>query len=91
MGYRQNFFVHTKSNYGWYECVRCKKNFRKKDIDVDHIIPQKYRGSDRLYNLQAMCKHCNRSKQASLKNSVGDLTINITKRIGERLKRKKAS
>ncbi|MGL4741613.1 MAG: HNH endonuclease [Sarcina sp.] len=90
MGYRQNFFGDTNSNYGWYKCVRCKKKFRKKDIDVDHIIPKRYGGSDKLYNLQAMCKHCNRSKQASLRNSLGDLTLNITKRIGKKIKRKVA-
>ncbi|WP_297439022.1 HNH endonuclease [uncultured Clostridium sp.] len=81
MGYRQNYFENTPSNYGWYKCVRCSKKFRKKDIDVDHIIPKKYKGSDKLYNLQSMCKHCNRSKGAKVRNTPIDLTKNIIKRI----------
>ena len=42
-------------------------------MDVDHIIPQKYGGSDALFNLQGLCKHCNRSKQADLSDTVPDL------------------
>ena len=39
-------------------------------MDIDHIIPQKkYGGSDRETNLQCICKHCNRSKQASMKDT----------------------
>ena len=49
------------------------KKIRKADADIDHIVPQKYGGSDKLFNLQCLCKHCNRSKQASLKDTVPDL------------------
>ena len=58
MNYRDKWFDNNKSNYGWYKCVRCGKSFRKGDIDIDHIIPQRYGGSDNLNNLQCMCKHC---------------------------------
>ena len=71
--YRQKYFEETKSDHGWYTCRRCGGKFRKKDMDVDHIIPQNYGGSDALYNLQGLCKHCNRSKQDSLKDTVPDL------------------
>ena len=77
MGYRDKHFEENKSNHGWYKCKRCGKSFRKEDIDVDHIIPQKYGGPDNSFNLQGLCKHCNRSKQAALKDVPGDLARNI--------------
>jgi len=72
MGYRDNYFNNTKSNYGWYTCVRCGRKLRKGDADIDHILPQKYGGGDGLDNLQCMCKHCNRSKGASVRDTVSD-------------------
>lgn len=68
MGYREKYFSKNDAydnNNGWYRCVKCGRSFRKGDMDIDHIIPQKYGGSDRETNLQCICKHCNRSKQAS--------------------------
>ena len=73
MSYRENWFKHNESNHGWYTCAKCGKKIRKADVDIDHIIPQKYGGSDSLYNLQCLCKHCNRSKQASMKETLPDL------------------
>ena len=46
---------------------------------IDHIIPQKYGGRDSVLNLQCICKHCNRSKQASLRDTPKDL-FGATKR-----------
>ena len=71
--YREEWFKHNPSDHGWYTCARCGKKFRKADMDVDHIIPQKYGGSDALFNLQGLCKHCNRSKQADVSDTVPDL------------------
>lgn len=71
MGYRDDWFNNNDSNHGWYTCVRCGKKLRKGDVDIDHIIPQSYGGSDNLNNLQCMCKSCNRSKQ----NDIGLDTI----------------
>lgn len=73
MSYRENWFKHNESNHGWYTCAKCGKKIRKAEVDIDHIIPQKYGGSDSLYNLQCLCKHCNRSKQASMKETLPDL------------------
>ena len=72
-GYREDWFASNESNHGWYTCARCGKKIRKADVDIDHIVPQKYGGSDKLFNLQCLCKHCNRSKQASLKDTLPDL------------------
>lgn len=77
--YRDKWFENNNSNHGWYTCVRCGKSFRKKDIDIDHIIPKKYGGRDNLNNLQCMCKHCNRSKQANINKSILDYAKNAKK------------
>ncbi|MCI6190043.1 MAG: HNH endonuclease [Clostridium sp.] len=53
--------------------------FSKGDIDIDHIIPQNYGGSDNLNNLQCMCKHCNRSKQDDLNHVVSNYANNTVK------------
>lgn len=68
MGYRETFFNNTPSIGGKYRCVSCGGWFTKSNIDVDHILPKRLGGSDELYNLQAMCKHCNRSKGKQLSN-----------------------
>lgn len=73
MDYREKWFKDNKSDHGWYTCAKCGKKIRKADADIDHIIPQKHGGSDSLYNLQCLCKHCNRSKQASMKDTIPDL------------------
>lgn len=73
MNYRDDWFKNNPSDHGWYTCARCGKKIRKADVDVDHIVPQKYGGSDHLYNLQCLCKHCNRSKQESMKDTIPDL------------------
>ena len=63
MGYREEWFKHNKPNmFGKYRCVNCHKTFKKKDIDIDHRIPKRKGGTDDLWNLQPMCRSCNRSK-----------------------------
>lgn len=62
-GYRQKFFESNPGFNGMYQCVKCKGWYPKSEIDVDHRISKKMGGTDDLWNLQAMCKHCNRSKQ----------------------------
>ena len=73
--YREKYFEETKSDHGWYTCRKCGGKFRKKDMDVDHILPQHYGGPDHIANLQGLCKHCNRSKQDSLKETLPDLVV----------------
>lgn len=46
-----------------YRCSICKKRFRKKLLDVDHIIPLHLGG--RLFqkaNLRTLCKECHKVK-----------------------------
>lgn len=60
----------------WYRCAHCGKwcgrpggdNVTIKDsekMEVDHILPWDKGGSDAMYNLQPLCKPCNRSKSNS--------------------------
>ncbi|OOO00395.1 MAG: hypothetical protein ATN35_07600 [Epulopiscium sp. Nele67-Bin004] len=80
MGYRENYFKENTGFMGKWKCVRCKKWFPKEQIDIDHIIPKSKGGSDKLYNLQAMCRKCNRSKGNKTNNTVGDLVKHNAKR-----------
>ena len=65
----------------WYKCAHCGKwcgrpGREKANIpddfkmEVDHITPWSMGGSDAIYNLQPLCKPCNRSKSANA--SLGD-------------------
>ena len=81
-GYREKWFNANQSWNGRYKCKCCGKWFLKKDIDIDHIIPKNHGGTDELWNLQPMCKHCNRQKQDNIQSTVPDLAqsilINVT-------------
>lgn len=86
MGYRDNYFKRNDvydSNNGWYKCNKCGKSFRKGDMDIDHILPRKYGGNHSEINLQCICKHCNRSKQARISDTPKDL-FRSSKRIVKR-------
>lgn len=69
MGYREEYFKYHKGYNGYYQCVCCGRWFPKSQIDVDHRISKRMGGTDDIWNLQAMCRHCNRSKN---KNSSDD-------------------
>lgn len=75
--YRDKWFKANPSPTGKYRCSCCGGWFSKKDIDIDHIIPQNKGGTDELWNLQPMCKHCNRSKSDDTIGTVPDLAQNI--------------
>ena len=62
MGYREDFFRYNKGVNGYYQCTCCKGWYKKSEIDVDHRVSKRNGGTDDVWNLQAMCKHCNRSK-----------------------------
>ena len=71
--YRNIAAKYTASNHGWYECPKCHKKFRLKDMDADHIMPKSKGGDHSTYNLQLICKHCNRSKKANTSDTAADL------------------
>ena len=64
MGYREEWFKHNGPNmFGKYRCVGCGGYFTKSQIEIDHRIPRRHGGTDDLWNLQPMCRPCNRSKR----------------------------
>ena len=84
--YRQNYFENNPSNHGWYTCVHCGNKYRKGDMDIDHIIPQSKGGSDSEWNLQCLCVHCNRSKQADTRDSFSDRVKSADRIISREIK-----
>ena len=83
--YRKIYFDNHPGIAGKYQCVHCKRWFKKEDITIDHIIPQsklKYLPiKDVLINLQPMCRSCNSSKGNRMQdtNIAQDLAVNIIK------------
>lgn len=76
--YRATYFkAHKPSRSGKYRCKACRKMFKPTDIDIDHVFPKRKGGTDHLWNLQAMCKHCNRSK--GTRQTVGETVSTLTK------------
>lgn len=71
--YREIAIKYTASNHGWYECPKCHRKFRLKDMDADHIMPKSKGGDHSTYNMQLICSHCNRSKQADTTDTMADL------------------
>jgi len=82
MGYRKDYFKDStnKSSSGWYKCPKCERSFRKSGMDVDHIVPQSYGGSNSLDNLQLLCASCNRSKRNSTNDVYDDYKRNLKRR-----------
>lgn len=70
----------------WYRCAHCGKwcgrpGREKADIpgdqrmEVDHIRPWSMGGSDEVWNLQPLCRPCNRSKSNDMTFKDGIRTI----------------
>lgn len=49
-----------------YRCRRCGKAGTRGELEVDHIVPHSLGGPDAFYNLQTLCRQCNRRKGARL-------------------------
>lgn len=66
---RNHPLVNTKTGYllrlQGGRCASCGLYFRDGDVwEIDHIIPQRLGGDDRLMNLQLLHRHCHDSKTA---------------------------
>lgn len=60
--YRAAAFKNAQSDHGWYHCAYCGRPIRKKDADVDHMIPRALGGTNDASNLCIACQRCNRQK-----------------------------
>lgn len=84
---RKNPGVRLRGYGGmWYRCASCGKwcgrpgserAYIRDDMkmEVDHIRPWSMGGTDAVWNLQAMCKPCNRSK--SNNTGIADSVKNV--------------
>jgi 5-methylcytosine-specific restriction endonuclease McrA len=68
---RQTALKAAKIAYGKYRCAKCREIFRRKDINVDHIIAVgKFKDFnqyiERLFcdarGLQILCRECHKTK-----------------------------
>lgn len=84
MSYREKYFKYNKGSLlGRYKCSHCGRKFRKKYIDIDHIVPRSKGGTNDLTNLQALCQYCNRSKGNSTDATKSDINSLYRKNNGK--------
>ena len=63
--------IDRQAVYAKYDghCAYCGKEITIKEMEVDHVIPQRYHGTDDMNNLMPSCHTCNHYKRAnSLEN-----------------------
>jgi len=60
----------TVKKGGWIRDPYTGKFYRAKDMDADHIWPQKYGGTNHSWNMQMLSKTTNRSKGAKIDQRV---------------------
>ena len=82
--YRDEYFSRYSPPY---ECKMCGKVFQEAsgDCTVDHIVPQRWGGTNAMTNLQILCQSCNSKKKdkismLSVKFS-GDALVREIKRL----------
>ena len=59
---KKKYYLFLQAGFTKESIEDVMKAIPKNEIDVDHRIAKRLGGTDDLWNLQAMCKHCNRSK-----------------------------
>ena len=63
--------IDRQAVYAKYDghCAYCGKEITINEMEVDHVIPQRYHGTDDMDNLMPSCHTCNHYKRAnSLEN-----------------------
>lgn len=75
-----------------HKCKKCGSDITRSDIEGDHVIPVKSKGTNGKDNLQLLCVDCNRNKSAGmdiedlltvLEKKRGSLTPEQIKKIGD--------
>ena len=61
---RHNIFERDKNT-----CQYCGKHFDKKDLNLDHVIPRVFGGTEDDSNLRGVCRACNRARKPHVKPS----------------------
>ena len=64
--YRKIYFSRHPENEQYCACCRKRIVRGSSDFTIDHIIPQKYGGTNPITNLQPMCRSCNSSKREKI-------------------------
>ena len=78
---KYNCLENKQKLYGLQDgvCNGCKNDFKMRNFEVDHIVPQDHGGTDHISNLQLLCSHCNSVKgtksQEQLKARLVELGI----------------
>jgi len=54
---RENVFIRDN-----YICQYCHKDFRKRDLTLDHVIPKSKGGRTNWINVVTACRNCNQKK-----------------------------
>ena len=58
-------------------CAYCGRKIEYKDMQVDHVKPQRNGGSDNLDNLMPSCRTCNHYKRANSLEAFRDMISKI--------------
>lgn len=59
------------AKYGGH-CAYCGKEITIKEMEVDHVVPQRYHGTNDMDNLMPSCHTCNHYKRAYLLENFRD-------------------
>ncbi len=70
--------VHNKYNG---HCAYCGKSIIIKDMQIDHIIPKRNKGTDDIDNLNPSCRRCNHYKRADSLNLFRKMIKTLHERI----------
>lgn len=78
--------MDRKSVYNKYSgrCAYCGTEIAYKDMQVDHLVPQRNGGTDDIENLMPSCRTCNLYKRAESLESFRKMISTIPVKLGER-------
>lgn len=63
-------------------CAYCGRKIEYKDMQIDHMIPQRIGGTDEMSNLMPSCRLCNHYKRANNLEGFRDAISKIPCKLG---------